>query len=329
MFPDGELVDLLGKNPPTRANLAPYYGSEFVDLIFDEALPSYPSDHRHVELGVPEHEVMSVLYPWFFPRARRERLDVNQSRAYQDRIRAEAKEYLLYPDEGGFGTFAEGFRARIEAMGVDVLTDVADLAFDVDLERRHVRSVTAHGRRLAAPRLYWCAPPGPLMSLLEMDVPDLKPDRFMLGSFQLARPITCDYNELIFGDPSHRINRISFPGKLALGDDDLVQIEFAFPEASGAYSHDTAFWCQTWRESLERLGIASKDNETVDVDVKSFRIMYNCYGVEGKPVPDLDVGEIPAGSNLRPVLPTVRNVNINTRVPQYLKFLAEDLGRNV
>ena len=38
--------------------------------------------------------------------------------------------------------------------------------------------------------------------------------------------------------------------------------------------------------------------------------------------------EISPESNLKPVLPTYRKVNINTRVPQYLEFLSSDvLGR--
>ncbi len=41
MLPDGELVDLLGSQRPTRENLARYYGKQFVDFIFDETLASY------------------------------------------------------------------------------------------------------------------------------------------------------------------------------------------------------------------------------------------------------------------------------------------------
>ena len=56
MLPDGELVDKLGTDRPTRENLAKFYGKPFADLIFDEALPSYPSDYRHCTLGVDESD---------------------------------------------------------------------------------------------------------------------------------------------------------------------------------------------------------------------------------------------------------------------------------
>ena len=53
--------------------------------------------------------------------------------------------------------------------------------------------------------------------------------------------------------------------------------------------------------------------------------------IDGVPMPEVDFsGALPPDSNLRPVLPTIRKVNINTRLPQYLEFLAQDLqGRGL
>lgn len=323
----GPLVDELGTAPPTRENLTPFYGKAFVDFVFDEVLRSYPAECRHLEFGVEEAALMSGVYPWFFPRARRGRAELNESRAYQDRVRERNEEYLLYPDEGGFGAFAEGFRRKVEALGATVETDVADLELDVEPETKVVRSVLAHGQRWYAPRVYWCAPPEPLCRVLSMPAPDTRPDRFVLGSFELDTRVTCDHTELIVAAVEHLANRISFPGKFTGERDDLVQVEFAFPRGSELAERGEGFWMESWIESLKTLGIVPRGAQVVDFDLKSVPLLYNSYGVEGEPMPDVTF-ELPEGSNLRPVLPTIRNANINARVPQYLRFLADDLAHN-
>ena len=83
---------------------------------------------------------------------------------------------------------------------------------------------------------------------------------------------------------------------------------------------------EDWTESLRRLGIVEAENELVDFCFKSFPAFYNTFGIEGQPMPEIDFDDIPETSNLRPVLPSYRNTNINTRVPRYLKFMVEDLG---
>lgn len=324
LLPEGELVDELGAEPPTREGLARYYGQAFADLIYDEALPSYPADTRHLAFGVEPWQLLSAIYPWFFPRARRQSVAINKSRSYQDRVRERLGDQMLYPDEGGFGTFAMGFRRKLENVGVEICAGLPDLQFEMDGST--VECVSFSGRRLHAPRVYWCAGPAPLCRVLDMPAPPA-PDRFVLGSFEFAQPISCDFTELLAADPSHAINRISFPGKLALDRDDRVQIEFSHPGDSDAYGETAEYWLETWLSSLRRLGIVGADNEVADFDLKPVTMLYNSFGVEGRPVSDVEVEfDVAAESNLRPVMPTLRKVNINTRIPMYLEYLAKDLA---
>jgi hypothetical protein len=148
----------------------------------------------------------------------------------------------------------------------------------------------------------------------------------VLGSFEFERPLQCEYTELLVGDPEHLISRASFPGKFSRTTDNLVQLEFAYPRQSDRHETKESYWLEKWVASLQRLGIVQPGNAVVDFDLKVVPMMYNSYGIDGVPTPDVNFGDVlPKTSNLRPVLPTVRKVNINTRLPQYLEFLTADL----
>jgi len=326
LWPDGDLIDELGEAPPTRDALSRCYGERFAGMIFDEVLASYPSETRQLDFGVDESRLLTNIYPWFFPRARRVGVTKNLSRKYHDGKRAGGKEVFLYPRRGGFGAFAEGFRKKLVGLGVEVLTDIPDLHFEMEPAKQHVSWVTARGRRFRAPRVFWCAPVGILYRLLSIPVSELKPDQFVLGSFEFSRPLDCAYHELILGDPQHFINRMSFPGKIGRTTDNLVQLEFAYPRhAPGKFVTDESFWKDCWLASLRKLGIVHDTNELVDFDLKTVPLVYNCFGIEGREMPEVELGELHPESNLRPVLPSVRNININTRVPQFLEFLTAEL----
>jgi hypothetical protein len=320
------LVDELGAAEPTREALAKYYGRAFVDLIFDETLRSYPSDQRQKDLGVPESQLLVNLYPWFFPQAERARLTITESRRYQDVVRSQPREYMLYPDQGGFASFPQALARKLEGNGGTVLSGAHDLAFEFDGSRQQLETVAACGRRLSAPRVYWCSGLDALYKLLEMPAPNLTPDTFLLGSFEFEREIRSDYSEILLGDPDHAMNRISFPGKLALEQDNLVQVEFSFATADRRWLASADAWRDAWTRSLQRLGIAQHGNRVVDFDLRMFPLYSNVYGAEGERLPPIDFSaRLGAETNLKPVLPTYAKVNINTRIPQYLDFLTRDI----
>lgn len=322
---DGEIHDDIGTELPTRQRLAECYGAAFADLVYDRILPSYPSEHWHARFGVDESELMSAVYPWFCPRVPRGAAAKDPSRSYQDKIRAKSREYLLYPDQGGFASFANAFRDRINAGGGEVIVGAKDLEIDFEPETQTVRSISAAGREFEAQRVFWCAPAPGLCDLMGIEHPNYKCDHFLLGSFEFDKETTCHYNELLFGDPDHLINRASFPGKFARERDDLVQLEFCYPIKDEARAMEPDAWRDAWHQSLIRLGVISADTGIKDFDLKTFPIRYNAYGVDGQKVDQVALPEPHPDSNLVPVLPAPGNVNINTRVPMYLRFLAEEL----
>ncbi|MEO0652513.1 MAG: NAD(P)-binding protein [Planctomycetota bacterium] len=332
LFRAGEIVDDLGTDPPTREALGRIYGERWADYVFDEILASYPAEQLQTQFGVDESQLLVNIYPWFFPRVERRGRKDDAHHRYQTKVRSEGGEHVIYPESGGFVGFAQGLADVAVEHGAELLVGANDLEVELDDERRRVRAVHAGGRRFTAPRVYWCGPPKVLLQLLGAPYFDATPETFALGSFQFERPVTCEYLELIGGDRRHLIKRASFPGKLQGGPDDLVQIEYHFPrgdEQSGTeqYRTERSWWLESWLESLRALGIVERDNEVRSLDLKLIPMHYNGFGIEGQPTPEVELPDLPDDTNLRPVLPSYRKININTRLPQYLRYLAEDLTR--
>ena len=328
LLPAGEIVDDLGTDEPTRERLGRIYGPAFADLIFDEVLASYPAERRHLELGVPESKLLTNIHPWFFPRARRPDEKEAVGGRFQDRIRrGELPEQALYPAAGYFGAFPEALERRLRERGAEVIAGADDLALDFDGQTGQVRAVVAGGRRLSADRVYWCGSSSDLYCQLGQQPPvaELSPDRFVLASLELEQPVRGDWTEILVADPEHWIDRISFRGHFAGLPNRFVQLEFAYPAADTRFEGKEADWLERCTRSLVQLGILQPENTVQDFDLKVVPVLYNAFGIEGQAMPEL-LFDLPLDSNLRPVLPTLKKVNINTRLPEYLRFLADDLG---
>ena len=55
---------------------------------------------------------------------------------------------------------------------------------------------------------------------------------------------------------------------------------------------------------------------------------FNAYGMEGQRLIDADPSLVRADSNLRPVVPSMANLNLNRYVPQTVEYVASILGRD-
>ena len=147
----------------------------------------------------------------------------------------------------------------------------------------------------------------------------------MLGSFRLNRPALTDYHEILVGDPSHRINRVSFPGAFRGSDPALLQIEFAFPIAEQG-SLDAGEWRRTWIESLERLGLIDHRHEVVQFDFKTRPLHFNGYGMEGQKLIDADPSVLGADTNVYPIAPSMANLNLNAHVAAGVEYVTRVLA---
>ena len=81
----------------------------------------------------------------------------------------------------------------------------------------------------------------------------------IFGNFVLRNSIKSNFHEILVGDNQHKINRISFPGKINNTDNKLIQIEYSFPSTNIEYNLRTLK--KSWINSLIRLKIISKENQ--------------------------------------------------------------------
>ena len=326
LLPEGELVDNLGTDLPTRERLREYYGG-YSDFIFDEVLPSYRCEQRHKDLGVEEARLLTNIYPWYFPRARRKSITGQESRAFHDRLRRGDEQYIIYPTEGGFASFAKAFLEKLRP-NVEVLTDIPDLHFELEPGTHRINWVEAKGRRFESRQIFWCAAWPSLCQLLNIPVQNMATDNMLLGSFRFNEPAMSEYNEILVGDPSFHIDRISFPGKLAQTNAPHLQLEFAFPVAHEKVPLESQHWQQTWLSDLKRLGLLGGGHRLESFDFRSFRMHYNSFGAEGEDCRDADPTLLMPDSNIHPVAPTMQNRNINGSVPLYLHQVIDVLAEH-
>lgn len=324
----GELTDDIGDELPTRDRLAKHYGAGYADLIYDEVLPSYPTENRHREFGVDESELLVNIYPWFFPRARRTPKQGDISRAFHDKLRSGIDQHILYPLEGGFGGFCRGFVESYDADRIEVVTGAADVAIHLGTGKHEIDHISASGRQFRATHYFWASGWPDLCRLLDIECQNPATDQIVLGSFRLNEAADTEFHEILFGDPRHKINRISFPGAFRGSDEPLVQIEFAFPVAENR-SLDGDGWKQEWLDSLRELGILSERHRVELFDFKTRSLHFNGYGMEGVKLIDADAAKVDPGSNVHPIVPSMSNLNLNSHIPLDVEYVTRVLSDDI
>ncbi len=325
LLPPGELIDEIGDELPTRARLSEVYGEDYANMIFDETLPSLPTESRHREFGVDEAQLLTNIYPWFFPRARRKSVSGDESRNYHDKLRNRVDQFILYPQEGGFGGFSKGFVSKFHPERIEVLTKAHDMEIEVEPGSHTISAVNVHGRRLVAKNYFWGAGWSQLCELLGIPCQNTATDLIMIGSFRLNRPATTAYNEILFGDPKLRLNRVYFPASFRNSNEPLLQIDYAVPCAENP-STDPDFWQRTWIEDLVSVGILDSDHRVEMFDYKTNQMHFNSYGMEGERLIDADPSLLRADSNVRPLTPSMANLNLNSHIPRNIDYVTSVLA---
>ncbi len=328
MLPKKAIVDDLGNRKPSRKNLSRCYGEAFTNLIFEEVLPSYPTEHRHLAFGVHESALLVNIYPWFFPRAQRSPKLGDESREFHDKLREGIDQYVVYPRKGGFAEFCRAFARQLDPDRVELITNVGDIQIDVDQRKHQFRSARIADRCLEADRYFWASSWPELCGLLAVPCPNTYTDRIVLGSLRLDRPVLTDFHEILVGDPSHLINRVHFPSSLRGTDNTLVQVEYSFPEAESR-PNDSQFWYDQWKSSLRTLGIIDGNHEIKIFDFKTRPLHFNGYGMEGIALQDADTNLIDRRSNVFPVVPSMLNLNLNSHIPGDIDYVTSVITRSV
>lgn len=325
MLPSGEIVDDIADDIPTRKRIGEIYGPAFADLVLDEVLPSYRCENRHRKFGVDEGILLRNVYPWLFPRANRTSRSNDESRTFHDKLRNGEEQWVLYPKKGGFGGFADGLREKLSHR-IEVLTGVDDVHLEIEAGTHTAKWVGGDGRRFTARHYFWAAPWPLLCRQLDIPCPEIAVDRVLLGSYRLNRSANCDFHELLVGDPDLRFNRVFFPSHFREVDEPLMQVEHAFPRADDE-PINADHWREAWLDDCRRLGIIDDNHEVEAFDFKTFCMHFNAYGMDGVPLEEADASKLAAGSNIRPVTPSLFRLNLNSHVPRDISYVTNVLAR--
>ncbi len=263
-------ADGVGENQ-SRDELASVYGKAFTDFAYDEILASYPSKVWAIENGGNPADHIDYVYPWFFPRTARRNKRETETHAYHDKMR-EVKQEILYPVSGGFGAFVSAAEKDIDTRFCEIRTGVGNVNLKFVPGSRHIEGIAVGDELVTANHYFWCAPLPPLLKAMDIGFTAGPPQRLVLGNFAFTETLESEYHEILVGSRAHLINRIGFPGRLSGGRNNLLQVEFYFPE--GEFSLDGDFWESTWMASLEKLGLVETGRSA-----HSFQLVTEIRGV--------------------------------------------------
>lgn len=323
-----ELIDELGNAAPTRAALTDIYGAGFAELIFDEVLPSFPSEARHREFGVEDASLLTNIYPWFFPRAQLAAKPGDASRAFHDLLRQGQPQHILYPAEGGFGAFSQAFLDHYDEQQTRVVLGAKKLDFTLEPESQSIVSLHLDEETIQAKHYFWADSWPALCALIDLPCQSVATDRIVLGSFCFDHHIESEFSELLVGDPRLHINRLYFPADFTCRSEPRLQIEFAFPTAEEqSRSLDSDVWRNRWLDDMRQLGLITDAHRVTMFDFKTRQLHFNSFGMEGEPLVEADASLIDSRSNIRPLAPSMANWNLNTHVPQTIATVVDALCR--
>lgn len=271
IFPQKDLYDDINSDdtPIPRKEYERVYGYDFTAIAFDDIALSYPTNRWKLQNGVPHEELMDMIYPWFFPHAPKKIQRQSESGFYQDKVREDGVQYIAYPSENGFGSIISGLTESFNSKYSDCIISTPDLKIEFDKNNQQILSVNANGDQFKAKKYFWAAPIPLLLTSLGEPVSKGHPQKAVLGSFSFENEFDHSYMELLVGDSSHEINRISFPSRIRGGENTLLQIEFLFPDNEGK-SLDPAFWKETWLNSLARIGLIKPSDILKSYDFKTY-----------------------------------------------------------
>lgn len=248
------------------------YGSFMAGLAFDEIMPSYRTLNYLRNEGYPEGELSDLVYPWYFPRPEKcNRRTGTEWNTYHDKIRQSGRHEVLYPAEGGFGTFMKKLVEKIDTRFVTLKTGVQNSLPDFDIETRRFQSIEVDGETCTADQYFWCAPVFPLIAQLGFEIVKGTQIEYALGHFVFDQPVDVEYHELLIGDPDFPVNRISFPGLIAGTENCQIQTEVSF--SHGELKYDDEQWKDIYLDCFRKLGFIGSSHQ-----IKHFRLDHNIWG---------------------------------------------------
>jgi len=227
----------------TKEKLSKMYGKDFIDYCFDEILASYPSEIRAIKEGRPVSSSLGMIYPWFFPCVEKKTdTDASEWSSYHSSMR-DKKQAIIYPKKNGFYGFIDGLINAIDKNYCDIFLGCKDIKVNID-EDKQCKSIHALNMDIRGRDYFWCAPFFGLAGMLGLTMPKGVGQTLVLGSFRFSGELSNEYHEILVGDKNYKINRISFPGLIREGVNNLVQVEYLYPTDELDMTEDQ--WLEHW-----------------------------------------------------------------------------------
>lgn len=305
--------------------LTDIYGSDFISILVEDICRSYPSKKWALDHGGKIEDHVECVYPWFLPKTLRKTKRRTESEIFHDKTR-DSDHYVLYPNEGGFKQFPKSFASKLTRDGQTVELNCSDIRFIYSDSDTHIVSrVEAKGVSYNAPLIMWCAPLVQLFSMFSLPLSlNGKPQRLVLGNFVFEQELQSDYHEILVGSTKHLINRISFPGKIALQTDNLLQTEFYYPD--GEYDFDEKQWKDEWLKSLKEIGIIENHdlvNFSFRQEIRGFATKESFERVSH----ELKDQILKVQTNLIIPFPMLGPENINRLIPETIQNVVSSLSK--
>ena len=248
-------------NNINRKNISKIYGKLFTDYACDEIIKSYPSIKWSLENGGKEEDFIGFVYPWFFPRKNKKVLRDSEWDNFHDKKRNSLEQYVLYPKNGGFQGFIDAIIDDIDMKYCKIKKNIKNLEIKTNPKTNSIQSIRANGELIQGDIFFWCNSPISLAKTLKIKSRVSKsglPQTIIFGNFVFEKNISSKFHEILVGSPNYHINRISFPGKIMKKKNNLIQVEYSFP--NNQFHLNKNNWKKIWLESLSDLGLVKKEN---------------------------------------------------------------------
>jgi protoporphyrinogen oxidase len=249
------------KNNLNRKNISKIYGKEFTDFAFDQIMKSYPSIKWAIDNGGKEEDFFGAIYPWFFPNKTKKISRDFEWDKFHDKKRMSLDHYVLYPKYGGFQGFIDAIVNDIDMKYCKIKKNMKNLEIKTHSKTKNIESIKVNNELITGDLFFWCASPVPLAKILKIKSKMTKsglPQTFIFGNFVFEKNISSKFHEILVGSSEHYINRISFPGKIRKMKNNLIQVEFSFP--NNQFDLNKNNWKKIWLQSLYDLELVNKDN---------------------------------------------------------------------
>ena len=259
-FKINSLDDDIGNNL-NRKNISKIYGKKFTDFTFDQIAKSYPSIKWTMDNGGKEEDFFGLIYPWFFPRKNKKTPRDSEWDKFHDKKRMFLDHYVLYPKKNGFQGFIDAIVNDIDMKYCKIKKNIKNLEIKTNSKTNNIESIKVNNELIHGDLFFWCTSPISLAKMLKIKSTMTKsglPQTFIFGNFVFEKNISSKFHEILVGSLEHYINRISFPGKIMKMKNNLIQVEFSFP--NNQFNLNKNNWKKIWLQSLYDLGLVNKNN---------------------------------------------------------------------